>query len=369
MNASTRIGVGIIGATPDGGWAANAHIPALRLLADDYVLNAISTSRAESARAAAEKFGVADAFDNHHDLVNHPGVDLVIVSVKVPHHRTLVEAALQAGKHVYCEWPLALDVAEAESLTAQAEARGVVAAVGLQARAAPAVACARQMIADGAIGRVLSTTLVASGWQWGDQVQARNAYINDGTTGATMLSIPFGHTVDALCWCLGEFASLNATLAVRRPTVTIMETGETFTKTAADQIAVAGVLDSGAVAAIHYRGGLSRGVNFLWEINGSEGDLQLTAANGQLQMTSEGLLLGRGDATNLEPVDIPAAFRPVDRAAGVGRSLAQALALLARDLRTGSRHVPRFSDAVVRHRMLEAVLAAAASGSAQRYAL
>lgn len=76
-----------------------------------------------------------------------------------------------------------------------------------------------------------------------------------------------------------------------------METGETFTKTAADQIAIAGVLDSGAVAAIHYRGGLSRGVNFLWEINGS--DLQLTAENGQLQMTSTGLLLGRGDATNL----------------------------------------------------------------------
>ena len=147
LNQSERIGVGIIGATPDSGWAANAHIPALRCLADTYELRALSTSRAESAKAAAKKFGVADAFDNHHDLVSHPGVDLVIVSVKVPHHRTLVEAALRAGKHVYCEWPLAIDAAEAEELTGMADAQGVVGAVGLQARAAPAVACARQLIA------------------------------------------------------------------------------------------------------------------------------------------------------------------------------------------------------------------------------
>jgi predicted dehydrogenase len=107
-----QIGVGIIDVEPDRSWSAVAHIPALRSL-PQYKLVALSTRRQESADAAARAYGIEHAFDNYQALVSHPEVDLVVVSVKVPHHFELVSAALAAGKSVYCEWPLGNGLAEA----------------------------------------------------------------------------------------------------------------------------------------------------------------------------------------------------------------------------------------------------------------
>ena len=118
-----RIRVGIIGANPNRGWAAQAHIPALKSLSDDFEITALSTSRRESADAASKLFGVPLAFDNHQDLVNSADVDVVAVTVKVPHHLELATAALDAGKAVYCEWPLGNGLDEARRLAAPASAK------------------------------------------------------------------------------------------------------------------------------------------------------------------------------------------------------------------------------------------------------
>src|SRR5438034_8859074 len=139
-NGDKRIRVGIIGANPDRGWAAEAHIPALKSLSDDFEITALSTTRRESADAASKLFGVPIAFDNHQDLVSNPAVDVVAVTVKVPYHLELATAALEAGKAVYCEWPLGNGLNEAETLAALAAGRGVRTIVGLQARQAPAIA-------------------------------------------------------------------------------------------------------------------------------------------------------------------------------------------------------------------------------------
>src|SRR5947209_3963602 len=211
-----KIRVGIIGANPDRGWAAQAHIPALRSLSDEFEITALSTTRRESADAAAKLFGVPAAFDNHHELVNSPTVDVVAVTVKVPHHLELATAALEAGKAVYCEWPLGNGLKEAETLAALAARKGVLAVAGLQARSAPAVAYVRDLIDRGYVGEVLSTTLVGSGMGWGPTVEPHNVYLNDKRHGATMLSIAVGHAADALCHCLGEVRQLSATTTVRR---------------------------------------------------------------------------------------------------------------------------------------------------------
>src|SRR5207302_519338 len=256
-----RIRVGIIGANPDRGWAAQAHIPALRLLADDFEITALSTSRRESADAASKRFGVPLAFDNHQDLVNSGAVDVVAVTVKVPYHLELATAALDAGKAVYCEWPLGNGLNEAEALAALASRQGVLAVTGLQARSAPAVAYVRDLVEQGYVGDVLSTTLVASGMGWGPTVEPFNVYLNDRRNGATMLAIALGHAADALCYCLGEARELSATMAMRRQTFTIAGTGESRRMNADDQVAVSGLLAGGAVFPIHYRGGVARGPN------------------------------------------------------------------------------------------------------------
>src|SRR5438105_9113874 len=151
-NGDKRIRVGIIGANPDRGWAAEGHIPALKSLADDFEITALSTSRRASADAASKRFGVPLAFDNHRELVNSDAVDVVAVTVKVPHHLELATAALEAGKAVYCEWPLGNGLREAETLAALAKRQGVLAVVGLQARSAPAVAYVRDLIKEAYVG-------------------------------------------------------------------------------------------------------------------------------------------------------------------------------------------------------------------------
>src|SRR5437867_11387682 len=166
-----RIRVGIIGANPDRGWAAQAHIPALKSLSDDFEITALSTTRRESADAASKLFGVPLAYDNHQELVNSTGVDVVAVTVKVPHHLELATAALNARKAVYCEWPLGNGLNEAETLAALAKQKGVLAVSGLQARSAPSVAYVHDLIQQGYAGEVLSTTLIGSGVGWGPTVE------------------------------------------------------------------------------------------------------------------------------------------------------------------------------------------------------
>ena len=101
-----KIRVGLVGAhATSGSWGARAHVPALQAL-PEYALLAIATAHEETARAAASAFGARLAFSDYHALVAHPDVDLVAVNVRVPYHREIVLAAIEAGKDVFCEWPL-----------------------------------------------------------------------------------------------------------------------------------------------------------------------------------------------------------------------------------------------------------------------
>src|SRR5213596_4268144 len=269
------LGVGIIGVNPVRGWAATAHIPALRAL-PNYEIRALSAHSAESARAAGEEFGVSALFADHEQPETQPDIDVVAVTVKVPHHRELASAALAAGKAVYCEWPLGRDLDDARAMAALAAEHGVRTVVGLQARQAPAIEFVQQLLADGYVGEVLSTTMVGLSIP-GDVVGQPNAYMLDKSNGANVLTIAVGHSLDLLNYVLGEFADLSAVSNLRRPLITIEETGERIVKTAADQIAVIGTLTSGATASVHVREAVAGGTGFLWEINGTDGTLRITA--------------------------------------------------------------------------------------------
>src|SRR2546422_11735035 len=92
----STLGVGIVGVSPVRGWAATAHIPALRAL-PNYEIRALSAHSPGSARAAGEAFGVSAVYSDHEEMVARPDIDVVAVTVKVPHHRDLVSAAVAAG--------------------------------------------------------------------------------------------------------------------------------------------------------------------------------------------------------------------------------------------------------------------------------
>ncbi|MBC8103782.1 MAG: Gfo/Idh/MocA family oxidoreductase [Cytophagales bacterium] len=364
---SEKIGVGIIGANPDRGWALTAHLPALAAL-PQYELRAVGTSRRETADAAAAKFGALLAFANYAELVRHPDIDLVTVSVKVPNHREIVLAALEAGKHVYCEWPLGNGLAEAVEMADLARRKNVHAVIGLQGRVSPWINRIRDLVAGGYVGQVLSTSVVVSGEVFGESIESANAYLFERRNGANLLTVMVGHFADTLCFCLGEFQALTAITATQRATVTIRETGDRVPVTVPDQIALSGSLVSGATASLHMRGGHSRGANLFWEINGTEGDLQITADMGFVHFRELTLQGGRGEETGLSPLTVGDEYRwAPDTLRGPAFNVAQLYVQLARDIREGTNCCADFDAAVVRHRMLDAIQASADTGTRQGY--
>lgn len=357
-----RFGVGVVGLQPGRSWSAIAHVPALRALPDDFEIVGVANTSRTSAAAAAAACGIPHAFTDVAELVASPKVDIVAVTVKVPHHFEIVTKAIEAGKHVYCEWPLGNDLGEAEQLADLARTKGVLGVIGTQARAAPEIEHLRQLIADGFVGEVLSTSLIGSGVVWGAEIDQANAYVLDRANGATLLTIPFGHTMAAVYDVLGDIVELSARLANRRTSARVVETGEIRPMTAHDQVLVEGVLASGAPISVHYRGGMPRGTGLLWEINGTEGDIQVTGAGGHSQMVELSLRGARGAESELIPLAIPKAESADWPQDVIPRNVARVYARMAADLRNGGHTAPSFDDAVNLHRLIAAVEKAADSG-------
>ena len=355
------IRVGIVGLNATRGWAAQSHVPALRAVAG-YELRAACASTPASAAAAAEAHDVPVACADLEELVEREDVDLIVVTTRVPDHFRPVASALEAGKAVFCEWPLGNGLAEALKLAELARTRGLRTAIGLQARSAPPIRYVADLVSEGYVGEVLSTTLIGSGMAWGGEVaEPQGRYLVDRTNGATMLTITVGHALDALAAIFGEPEQLRPTLATRRDHVLDRKNGELIAMTAADQVALTGRLGNGGVFALHYRGGISRGTNLHWEINGSEGDLLLTSPNGQLQFGQLSIQGARGETTELEPLPLPDSYESLKEFASGPQVPAIAVAHAYLRLRdefdlSGTGQVPDFDHAVRRHETIDAII-------------
>jgi predicted dehydrogenase len=337
----------------------------LQALRDSYEIVGVANTTLVSAKLAAAATGLPKAFADVAKLIAAPEVDIVAVTVKVPHHFEIVKAAIEAGKHVYCEWPLGNGLAEAEKLAALVQAKGVLGVVGIQACVAPEIEHLKQLIAEGFVGDVLSATIVARGGSWGGVIPEKknSAYLLDRANGATMLTIPVGHTLAALRYVLGEMVGVSSVLATRQTTARVADTGETLPVSAPDQVLVSGVLGSGAPVSIHYRGGMARnGDGFFWEINGTEGDIRVLGPSGNPQLVQLSLKGARGDEKVFRTLEVPTSYRAGWPENVVSGNVARIYTRMARDLRESTHTAPSFEDAVAVHRIIAAIEKAAENG-------
>jgi predicted dehydrogenase len=271
----------------------------------------------------------------------------------------LIIPALLQGKNAIVEWPLARNLQEAEELTELARSKGVKTMVGLQARQSSVVKKMKEIINSGKLGKILSTHIYASGYAWGATTNEELVYLADIENGANMITIPGGHLMDAMCYVLGEFESVTATVHNSRKTVEVRdEKGNKIRDaplTSHDQMSVSGVLTSGAYASVHLRGGLYKGTNLLWEVEGTQGELQVTGPNGLLQMSFPTLhaSFDGGDMVNITAQDEQAVHVNVGRAYD--------------EFAKEGGIYPTWEDAVVRHRMIEAIYRSAKTGTKQTY--
>ena len=364
MTAERPIRAGIIGANVGYGWGTRAHLPAMQAL-PEYDVVAVCTTREETADETARQFDIPIALDDHGELVTHPDVELVLVCVRVPGHQELVTAALQAGKHVYCEWPLGANLEEAIALSELAEAQGVRHMVGLQARGAPALGRAKALIAEGYVGDVLAATMLSS-LPGAGQRPSSSAWATDRTQGVTTLTIAGGHSLDALCFCLGEFRDLSAVVSTQQPEVRLTDTGETVRATAPDNVLVSGVLESGATVSAHIMSVPVHGTGFAMEVQGADGTLVVTSA-GSAQMGELSLRGARRGEEELReiPLDEGDRWVPDDVPPGPPLNVAQMFRRLGERIRDGAAAEPDFGLAVTRHRLLDATQRASDTGERQ----
>jgi predicted dehydrogenase len=360
-----RIGVGVIGASPrNPGWAAISHLPALASL-PDYELRAVATSSEASALAAGEAYGVP-AHVGSSGLIAQKDVDLVVVGVKLPYHYDLTIEAIAAGKTIMCEWPLATDLAQTRDIAERIAKAGLPSLIGLQARMIPAIRHLRALVADGYVGEVLSTSIVGAAEPFGAVIPSALSYVLDVKTNASLLSVPVMHALDVLQFVLGDVAEVRAIDAVRRPRVTIKETGETISATTPDHLALAARLESGALLSLFYRGGKPRAEGVRWEIHGTQGDLVLTSPAFMQSLTPT--LLGARGGDALTSIDAPAEHDLWPHApTGPAANVARLYAAFAKDLRTGTpgATTPDFAHALRLHELQDRISQAAASGRAQ----
>jgi predicted dehydrogenase len=194
------------------GFGARVHVPALRAAGFE-VVALVGRDPDRTARRAA-RAGIEHAVPSLTDALALRGVEAVTIATPPDTHAELAIAALEAGRHVICEKPFALDGAEAATMGAAAERAGVTHLVGHEFRWAPERAVLGRALAAGAIGEARLATFV----QYVPLVADRDARVPawwfDAARGGGWLGASGSHLVDAVRVWLGEFAAVSAVLTV-----------------------------------------------------------------------------------------------------------------------------------------------------------
>jgi predicted dehydrogenase len=361
--ANGPLRVGVIGANPTYGWSPRTHLPALSAM-PEFELTAVCTAHKETAEASAKAFGAKMAFHDYREMVKHPDIDAVAVVVKVPQHHELTMAALNAGKHVYTEWPLGANVAEAEEMTDLAKRQGVRTMVGLQGRRSAQLLRMKELVAEGYVGEVVSATMTqfASGALTRPSDRSWQA---DAAVGANTLTIAFGHAIDGMCNTLGEFAQVSSVVSTQVNQWTEADTGHTVDVTAPDNVTVSGRLKSGAVASAHMGMVPYLGSSHRTEVYGREGTLVLTNGAGT-QLGNSQLFGAKADGDQLKEIEVS----EPEWLAELGlKGSAMNVAKMWRDfgaaIANGTAVIPDFEAAVARHKLIAAIQQASATGAAQ----
>ena len=358
---ANKIRLGFVGANVRSTWSCQSHFPAL-LASPDVELTAVCTSRPESAEEARQAFGAKLAFHDFREMVVSPEIDAVVVVVRVPSHYEPTKAAIEAGKHVYTEWPLGRTTAEAEELATLARAKGVQTAVGLQSRVSPALLYIKELIEAGYVGEVLSCHVTTMRDGALERPSSRT-WQRDASLGANTLTIANGHVIDALRFVAGNFTRVACMVTTQAQQWYETDTQQMVEVTSPDNVRVSGQLECGASASVHVGAVPWAGSGFRMEIYGREGTL---VATGSVSSQRGEMLRVQGaqKSHELRHLDIPERFVyvPAEFPEGDPFNVGQMYALFAEAIRTGQSRLPTFDIAVDLHRFVDTIKQASDTG-------
>ena len=277
-----KIGVGLIGT----GFARTAQAPAFRAC-EGAELTAVCSGNLENAEKTADEFNIEHVCADYRELLALDDVDLVVITAPPSLHHRMALAALDAGKHVICEKPMAMNAAEAREMAARAaNRRGKLAVIDHELRFNPTWRRMKETIDEDFLGEIYHVTMtVASGfrhsaqrpWNWWSQAAA----------GGGLLGALGSHAIDALRWMLGDIEAVCSSVATMVPERKDPKSGEMRAVETDDYC-------SFLFRLIPARGRLIHGTVLLTALFASGGKNQIAVAGsrGTLVLDSDETLLG-----------------------------------------------------------------------------
>jgi len=286
------IRLGVIGT----GLGASLHFAALARL-PQFDLVALCSRRHERAVAAAIDHNVPHQTTDYRELVRDPAVEAVVVAAPPHLHHPMAIAALEAGKHVLCEKPMARNLAEARDMVRIADRAGVVAMVNHQLRFLPVRARIKELIDEGYLGEPHAASVVVHRSSLNDPYGRPFGWLMEQEKAGGMLGAVGSHHVDALRWWFGDVkavAGATSTMIKRRR---LPDSSATAKVDADDNFAILLRFAGGALGTVH--------VTATAAYEGDE-EITLSGSGGTLRVR-DGLLLGAqtGDE-RLTELPIPA---------------------------------------------------------------
>lgn len=291
-----RLRAGVVGT---GWWSGLEHLPGLAAR-PDVELAALCGRDPGRLAALADRFGVAERYTDWREMIAAGRLDLVVIVTPNALHHPVAMAALEAGAHVICEKPLALDAGQARQMAERAAARGLQTLTFFTHRAVAAAAHVRRLIREGRLGRPLHVNaayLSASHLKPGKPAAWRMQRAEAGTG---VLGDIGSHLVDMVGWWLGGFERVSSQWQLvnrRRPG------GEVDGDESCSFLAEL----SGGVQGVFLASKLAAGrTNFQRiELYGDQASLIYEAEPGADPTWEGRLFIGRPDRAGLEPVALP----------------------------------------------------------------
>ena len=293
------IRIGIVGlSSKPGAWATLAHLPRL-LASPNYEIVALCNSTLESTKAAIVAHNLpasTKAYDSYEGLAADPDIDLYVVSTRADNHLECTLPALQHGRNVFVEWPLAATIEDANQMVVLAREKGVKTMIGFQGRMSPSVRKVKQLVDSGALGEIHSVNYYGAVNNWHEDIaDERYSHFMNRSVGANLLTIYGGHVLDSILYAVGELkpgsyvpmaVNLRPQMRVRKVNGCICE--EWHDKDTPDQILLQGQLDREppAVLSFHLRAG-SKSIGSpgsTWRIFGTKAELVVDFSSAGPQM-------------------------------------------------------------------------------------
>jgi predicted dehydrogenase len=353
--ATTKPRIGIIGV----GFGAQVHVPGFR--SEGWEVAAICSRNRDKAVQAAHAAGIEGVHTDPMDLIRRDDLDAVAITSPPASHHPLAIAALEAGKHVLCEKPFALDAQQAAEMRDAAQATRLTAMVSHEFRHTPQRGYIKQLLDEGYVGKFQLCTIELLLDRYLTPNPRPLTWAGRRAEGGGLLGALGSHYIDGLRHWFGEVASVSGQLATHQPALL---------DTATDKI-VASETDDTFLFTLNFRtGGIAtmaasfvvtpaRGARIV--VMGDSGTL--IAEQSGPNPPEDGAVIGSRNGAPLQELDMPQHYKPF---ADSRDHRLMAFRLLVREFNRGIEQgispAPNFTDGLRCQEVLDAVHQSSASG-------